>query len=198
MTPDHGTRARYLRGCRCDDCGAAHRRYCKRYKHLTACRRRDGGTEGPTRPLRVDAEPVAAHVGALIASGLTVPQIARDAGIPDTTVYCVARRRYPTVAPGTARALMDVDPLPAPDPDYVDPVVVERLIDGADWREIGATRAERIAAAEYLHERWAVARESQRLRGTVDGALPGVATGSIERHLGLRSGRDFARKGATA
>ena len=27
MTPDHGTRARYCRGCRCDDCRAANSAY---------------------------------------------------------------------------------------------------------------------------------------------------------------------------
>jgi lambda repressor-like predicted transcriptional regulator len=49
-----------------------------------------------------------------------------------------------------------------------DEVVVDRLLSGADWRAIGATRAERIAAAE-------------RMDVLVEAG----------RHLGLRAGRDF-------
>ncbi len=57
----------------------------------------------------------------------------------------------------------------------VDEVVVERLVAGADWRKIGATRAERIAAAE-------------RMEVLVE----------AERHLGLRAGRDFTPRRRSA
>lgn len=53
----------------------------------------------------------------------------------------------------------------------LDPVVVDRLLAGTDWRAIGATRAERIAAAERT---------------------PVVA--EAERRYGLRAGRDFRRR----
>jgi len=58
-------------------------------------------------------------------------------------------------------------PAPVPDND-VDQVVVERLVQGADWRALHATRAERVAAALQM---------------------PSLA--QAERHLGLRAGRDF-------
>lgn len=57
--------------------------------------------------------------------------------------------------------------------DY-DPVVVERLAAGADWTAIGATRPERLAAADLM-QRW------------------GHTLRHIEDHLSLRAGRDFRR-----
>lgn len=60
------------------------------------------------------------------------------------------------------------------DPVDVDPVVVERLVASPDviWRSIGATRQERIEAAERIPNR-----------------------SDAERRLGLRAGRDFAVRG---
>ncbi len=54
--------------------------------------------------------------------------------------------------------------------DEIDPVVVERLVDGADWKALNASRAERLAAAERLMDR--------------GGAY-------IDQHLSLRRGRDY-------
>jgi len=59
--------------------------------------------------------------------------------------------------------------------DDVDPVVVERLVAGEDWRRVGATRAERVAAAQLM---------------------PSI--NEAERRLGLRHGRDFTRQAAVA
>lgn len=56
----------------------------------------------------------------------------------------------------------------------IDPVVVDRLAAGADWTTLGATRGERLAAADAMLRR-------------------GHAVAHIEDHLGLRAGRDFRR-----
>lgn len=60
------------------------------------------------------------------------------------------------------------------DDGLVDDVVVERLVAGADWRAVGATRAERIAAAAHMSGQEA------------------------ERRLGLRPGRDYEPTRRTA
>ena len=60
----------------------------------------------------------------------------------------------------------------ADETDVVDDVVVDHLCHGKDWREIGATPAERRAAAERLDRTRAASRAD------------------IERRLGLRWGRD--------
>lgn len=82
----------------------------------------------------------------------------------------------------------------SPCQEFIDTVVVERLVDGAKWREIGASRAERVAAAQILdlqYIREAAALTSAQL---ADPSLPRLKRNDIERHLGLRAGRDFAEK----
>jgi DNA-binding CsgD family transcriptional regulator len=63
------------------------------------------------------------------------------------------------------------------DDDMPDPVVVERLASGADWKALGANRAERLDAAALMLRR-------------------GIPAAEIERHLSLRGGRDFGRVAA--
>lgn len=79
----------------------------------------------------------------------------------------------------------------APDEDLVDDVVVERLVAGAKWRDIGATRADRIAAAEILYARYL--RETAHLdrADLADATRDRTRISDIERHLGLRIRRDF-------
>ncbi len=75
-----------------------------------------------------------------------------------------------------------------PDPDEV---VVQRLVEGADWRKVGASRDERVAAAAILDARYI--REAARL-SAADLHNPNIdrfKRSDIERHLGLRAGRDF-------
>lgn len=161
----HGTRAAYLRGCKCDDCRAAHTSYCKRYKHQAGVDTNRGADHHAKRPIRLPVGDLAEHIAALYASGWTQAAIAREADVSHATLRRLTRGQR-RVHPSTAAALLALQPLTPVD---VDPVVVERLVDGADWRAIGATRAERIAAAEHF-----------------------PVKADAERHLSLRAGRDFA------
>lgn len=165
---DHGTRARYLRGCRCEPCGDAHRRYTKAYKHRTKAHPLTGV---PAIPTRVDVQPIRAHIDALLASGWTKAQIQREAGLTSSHVSHISLGHYPTTNRRIAARILALEPLRPVD---VDPVVVERLLASPDviWRTIGATRPERIAAAELLPSR-----------------------SDAERRFGLRAGRDFAVRG---
>ena len=266
---EHGTRSRYVRGCRCDDCREANRTYARRRdvygwservaadwcdaeparQHILELRahgmgrRRIAEKAGVSvsvievmvngkhgypakRVLRRNADAVLAvryepadgavvcavgarrRIRALQAMGWPLHEIARrigwatnnlgtlvaggracnaDSARKIAAVYdelCMTpgpsqRARYWALRKGWAPPLAwdDLtidDPDAVPDlgdqePSDVDPVVVERLLDGTPWRAIGATRAERIAAAERMPD-------------------PGYA----DQRLGLRPGRDFA------
>lgn len=195
--PNHGTRARYLRGCKCDPCRAAHSAYCKRYRYLAAVEPRRGDKRNkPTRPMRTDVAPVAEHIARLIASGMTLAAIQREASVSNAHASKIMRGQVRAVHRAIAARILAVEPLPAPDPDLVDPVVVERLIGGEHWRALGASRAERIAAAEHLAAEHAAARERLRRMGYGDQEIPGASRNAIERRLGLRAGRDYARRTA--
>jgi hypothetical protein len=91
-----------------------------------------------------------------------------------------------------AAAILGIAPLDT-DADYVDHVKVDRLIAGADWRDLRATRAERIAASERAWATWGPARRAAKAQGTGDQFLPGESLTSLEDRLGLRAGRDFSR-----
>lgn len=98
----HGTRANYVRGCKCADCRAANARYTKLAKY-----RSDKGIS-----TLVDAAPVKAHLAQLRAAGVGKRTIAQRAGVAQTVVNRLigidhskpARR----VHPDTARKLLAV------------------------------------------------------------------------------------------
>lgn len=142
--PDHGTRARYLRGCTCDPCRNANRRYCKWYRLATRAETRRGpGNSRPTEPMREPAAPVVAHIAALAASGWRQADIAREAGIDSGYLSRLIGGQFRGVHRRNAAALLALEPLRPVD---VDEVMVDRLTAGADWHDMPCTKAEREAA----------------------------------------------------
>lgn len=136
----HGTRAGYLRGCRCEDCADAHYRYTKAYKHRVKA---DPQSGVPARPVRVPSGPVREHIAALRASGWTLAMIEREAPTSKSQAAHLARGDYPSVRRDIAARILALEPLTPVD---MDEVVVNRLVIGEDWRRIRANRAERLAA----------------------------------------------------
>lgn len=192
---NHGTRAGYLRGCHCQACQDAHRRYVKAYKHQT---RPDARTGVPAAPKRVPVEVVLAHVDELLASGWTVSTIVAESGVAETTFRFLRRGRYRAVSPANAARLLALEPLS--DGDGVDPVVVDRLVSAYPariWDQIGATRAERVAAAEVLDARGHDVRRHLRDAGYGDQQIETPSRTGIETALSLRMGRDFALRTAS-
>lgn len=169
--PDyHGTIGGYRNhGCRCEPCTKAQTRWSKGYRLRTRADRNGN----PTVHSSVPAEPVRAHIAALVTSGWTLKGIARESGASFGAVQRIAAGHRRRVWMATAVAIADLEPFA---PVLVDEIVVDRLIhtpvDGY-WRDLGANRDERIAAAELADR-------------------AGVPRAHIERRYGLRAGRDFA------
>lgn len=78
---EHGTRSRYVRGCRCDDCREANRTYA---------RRRDvyGWSERVAADW-CDAEPARLHVQALQAQGMGYKRVAAQAGLSVSVLHAL-------------------------------------------------------------------------------------------------------------
>lgn len=183
--PDHGQRARYLRGCRCEPCRDAHRRYCKWYRLATRSETRRGPRNSlPTEPMRVPPAPILGHLAALTASGWRQADIARETGIDSGYLSRLIAGQFRGVHRRNAAALLALAPLA---PVEVDEVVVERLVAGADWRALSATRAEREAA-------WRTIRDANAAQGRRFGqnALDGLeGTYAAAKRLGF-AGRAVA------
>lgn len=100
----HGTRASYVKGCKCEACMAANCRYSKlqRYRSLTGI------------VTLVDAGPVKAHVAMLRASGIGKRTIAMRAAVSQTVVDRLAgintEKPCNRVRPETARRILAVQP----------------------------------------------------------------------------------------
>lgn len=93
--PDHGTRARYLRGCHCDPCCQAHRTYCKSWKNVTY----------RTGSLLVDAAPYTAMIRERNEVGWTYRQIADAVGASKTFISDLGSGRRKTLHRDRARKL---------------------------------------------------------------------------------------------
>lgn len=86
VSGQHGTRANYKRGCRCDNCRAANVRYeCDRHRVNWAEK---------MNAKWVDAEPIRQHIRALQASGMGQRQIAVAAGLPRSFVINILYGRH--------------------------------------------------------------------------------------------------------
>ncbi|GAA1123691.1 hypothetical protein [Nocardiopsis composta] len=108
----HGTRARYVAGCRCDACRTANRTY-------NSTRNRAAVYGRPTTDL-VDAAPAREHVRALMAAGMGTRAIAEAAGIERKSVQRLLNGRPdrgnppPTrITPQVSAALLALAPAPA-------------------------------------------------------------------------------------
>ena len=134
----HGTVSGYCHfGCRCDDCRRAAIQRQERYRYRVM---RFG-------PDRVPAEPVLDHIERLHESGWRYAHIADEIGMDRMNFRRLRVNRRPLVTRRIADAVLALAPL---EPVDVDPIVVDRLVAGADWRAIGATMAERLEAASRL------------------------------------------------
>lgn len=80
---DHGTRTRYVTGCRCEPCRTAHRDYNRQWDRHQ--RRITYGLENYTEPY-VDASEAIAHIEWLRSQGVGKRTIAKAAGIGITSI----------------------------------------------------------------------------------------------------------------
>ena len=89
----HGTRSRYVGGCRCEDCRASN-----------AADRRARLVRRPLVPV----EPVVAHLRALQSTGMSRARIAHRAGVAESTLDRIAREPGTQMRGDIARAVMGV------------------------------------------------------------------------------------------
>lgn len=187
-TFQHGTATAYKNhGCRCEPCTRAGVRYSKAWRVATRT-----VTGPPVQPMRVPLGPVVEHLRACLDSGWGYRALAREAGIASSQMSKMLRSRQASTHRDVAARIFDIAPLV---PVEVDPVVVERLISAFPeriWDDMGATRAERIAAAEQLDARGSALRPHLKGRGFGDQQVLAPGRNEIERCLSLRAGRDFA------
>ena len=157
MTPDHGTRARYLRGCHCDDCRTAHARDCKRWRVAVGYKSRAGAEA----LRRVPVGPAADHLRTLRAAGMTWADIAVETGAHSEHLRKIHARVYATTHRDIAERILAIEP---PTADVIDEVAVERVLAGNAGRDT-LTRAELLAAREAAARRGWSASEIVRHLG---------------------------------
>lgn len=92
--PAHGTRPRYLRGCRCLPCRNANKRYCKQYRARTV-----------RQPVRVDAAPVRRRLQEWVDQGYSQTQIAAAVGKRSGDISKILHWQ-PTIAPSVAARIL--------------------------------------------------------------------------------------------
>lgn len=165
----HGTRLRYLSGCRCLQCRAAHSREVGRYRRLALT--------GRGNPI-VDATPMLEHLRRLQAAGLGYKRAATLAGIGHTVVFKVLSGRKRRVRKATVDKVLAVavDAVrPALVPAEPTRALLRRLIrDGYPAirlaRHLGCKSNLQIARGERV-----TARTAERVRRLAAILLAGVA-----------------------
>lgn len=98
MTPEHGTRARYLRGCKCAECREANRVYGRAYKVAAAYGIR---RTVPTARVRL-------HIEKLHAAGIDYRAIARAAECCPSVLVAIVNLGQERMSPEIARRILDL------------------------------------------------------------------------------------------
>lgn len=154
--PEHGTRARYMRGCRCTDCYDANGRYCKAYRTHA---HRTGGLSK-----RLNPAPVTRRIRYWESQGYSHGQIARAAGVARRVVDAHAKGELPSINPDSARRILAVRLNDSVIPDYL-PV-----------NSVGTVRRLR-ALAVLGHRVKDIAAASGHMPGALSKILNGHSTG---------------------
>jgi len=96
----HGTHARYVAGCHCMVCRAAHSRYNSGRERAKA----DGDWDGI-----VDAEPARVHVTRLGRVGMGYKAVAAAAGVPTSTLWAVKTGNRTRIRASALSRILGVD-----------------------------------------------------------------------------------------
>lgn len=158
--PEHGTRARYMRGCRCTDCFNANGRYCKAYR--TRAHRTNG------QPKRLNPAPVVTRIHYWENRGYSHSQIAAAAGLARRVIDAHAKQQLKTINPDSAHKILAVRLDNSAIPDYL-PVDATGTIRRLRALSTGGHRLKDIAA-EAGHMPGALSKilngHAQHVRGT--------------------------------
>jgi len=138
---DHGTRTRYVVGCRCEPCRAAHRDYNRDWDRRH--RRIQYGIEDRTEPY-VDASEAIAHLHWLRSQGVGKRTIAKAAGVGLTSIDELTQGIRTRSRPDTIQRILAVGTHKIADGSTIDARPAWALIN--DLLELGVTKA-RIAQA---------------------------------------------------
>ncbi|MFF9287571.1 helix-turn-helix domain-containing protein [Streptomyces griseosporeus] len=161
----HGTANRYSYGCRCTPCTkAATRADAERKLDRLA-----------GRPRQIPAAPAAEHAKKLLERGLTVTQVAREAGLEPSTIRRLVNGQKEMLAANAAKVLA---------------VPLDVRVSSGDVPALGATR--RIRALYALgHFNWRIAQEAGVSRDTISALAAGLwPTIKVSADDGIRAAYD--------
>ncbi|MFJ5532393.1 helix-turn-helix domain-containing protein [Streptomyces sp. NPDC093261] len=117
--PPHGKRARYLRGCHCPKCTAAHSRYCKEYRLRTQ----------RTGRMRAEVAQAAEHLNGYIAKGWTQAALAKALDVNASTLRDLLSGHTRTTDVDVVARMLAFDPGDTPPPsEWTDPTGTIRRI----------------------------------------------------------------------
>ena len=106
---EHGTHARYSKGCRCEGCLVGHRIY-----EREAARRRRRvryGIEFPNQRL-TDAQPIREHIQFLSSRGIGLGSIAQQVGTHRSTIQRIRRGRTTSTTTELAEKILAIPAIP--------------------------------------------------------------------------------------
>lgn len=101
-TREHGTRGRYVQGCRCAECRAENAAYARQREKMLRV--------GYPSNRITSAADVRRHLARLAAAGIGQHTIARICGIRRSTLQAIKNGRKRNVREQTARAILGVQP----------------------------------------------------------------------------------------
>lgn len=133
----HGTHNAYSKGCRCDECRAAHRVY-----ERNASRRRRRVMYGieTYQPRLVDAQPARDHVIFLTSKGIGLGAIAKQVGTQRSTIQYIKKGKYPRLSAKMSEKILSIPAIPREPMAYTSSEPILKLL--AQLEKKGVSRSD--------------------------------------------------------
>jgi DNA-binding Xre family transcriptional regulator len=143
---DHGTHARYSRGCRCEKCKIGHRVY---ERNAARHRRRvKYGIEQQTSNF-VDATEAREHILFLASKGIGLGAIAAQAGSHRSNIQRIKRGQVKKVSIATNRKILAIPAIPRLPMAYTSTEPIIKLLKELEKKGISSKEVGRIMGCRY-------------------------------------------------
>lgn len=153
---DHGTRTRYIGGCRCEPCTVANRLYARERERRQA--RIRYGIEQPPPERHTDATEARQHLAWLRTKGIGLRTVAARTGLSRTTVQQIASGQRTQALTTTVDRILAVNAARVPDATIVDGTRTLQQI-----AELVAAGHTRVSIAERLGNKRALQYRKPRV-----------------------------------
>lgn len=142
----HGTHSGYSKGCRCDECRAAHRVY---ERNASRRRRRVAYGIESHNPRLIDSKETRDHISFLASNGIGLGAIAKQVGTQRSTIQYIRKGKYERISVKLANKILAVPAIPREPMAYTSAEPIRELLRKLEAKGVSSKDVGRAIGCRY-------------------------------------------------